>query len=168
MTHPHHGHHARSDYGRLIAAILMLCLLAAAGYALQHTISCFLLSWIIAYLLDPLVLKLEERGLTRPWALAVMLAPGAAAAQSKQLLLYSWANYVPADLLKRFEAETGIKVSVDVYDSNDTMLAKLQACRAALDGGVAEVVIADGRDPARLAALLQAGAAANGASTRVL
>ena len=46
---------SRNDYGRLIAAILLLCLLAAAGYALQHTISCFLLSWIIAYLLDPLV-----------------------------------------------------------------------------------------------------------------
>lgn len=69
-------------------------------------------------------------------ALAVMLAPGAAAAQSKQLLLYSWANYVPADLLKRFEAETGIKVSVDVYDSNDTMLAKLQA-----GGGGYDIVV---------------------------
>lgn len=73
MPHTHHGAHIpRNDYGRLIAAILLLCLLAAAGYALQHTISCFLLSWIIAYLLDPLVMKVEERGITRAYALALL------------------------------------------------------------------------------------------------
>ncbi|MGO4670944.1 extracellular solute-binding protein [Bosea sp. 2RAB26] len=69
-------------------------------------------------------------------ALALASAPGIALAQSKQLLLYSWANYVPPDLLKRFEAETGVKVSVDVYDSNDTMLAKLQA-----GGGGYDIVV---------------------------
>jgi putative permease len=69
---PHGVHTPRNDYGRLIAFILLLCLLAAAGYALQHTISCFLLSWIIAYLLDPLVKKFEERGITRAYALALL------------------------------------------------------------------------------------------------
>lgn len=72
MSHTHHAPHTRNDYGRLIAAILLLCLLAAAGYALQHTISCFLLSWIIAYLLDPLVVKIEERGATRAYSLALL------------------------------------------------------------------------------------------------
>jgi len=73
MPHTQHGTHIpRNDYGKLIAAILLLCLLAAAGYALQHTISCFLLSWIIAYLLDPLVMKIEERGITRVYALALL------------------------------------------------------------------------------------------------
>src|SRR5512137_1478673 len=73
MPHTHHGsHHTRNDYGRLIAIILLLCLLAAAGYALQHTISCFLLSWIIAYLLDPLVIRIEERGVKRTYALALL------------------------------------------------------------------------------------------------
>jgi len=67
-----HTHHPRYDYGKLIASILLLCLLAAAGYALQHTISCFLLSWIIAYLLDPLVVKTEERGMKRMFALALL------------------------------------------------------------------------------------------------
>ena len=70
---PHTLHHIpRNDYGKLIAAILMLCLLAAAGYALQHTISCFLLSWIIAYLLDPLVIKIEKRVIRRTYALALL------------------------------------------------------------------------------------------------
>jgi len=73
MLYTHHGAHTpRNDYGKLIAVILLLCLMAAAGYALQHTISCFLLSWIIAYLLDPLVIKIEERGITRTYALVLL------------------------------------------------------------------------------------------------
>jgi putative permease len=72
MEHSRHAHNPRNDYGRLIATILMFCLLAAAGYALQHTISCFLLSWVIAYLLDPILLKAEERGLKRIYGLALL------------------------------------------------------------------------------------------------
>ncbi|MDA8414434.1 MAG: AI-2E family transporter [Desulfobacteraceae bacterium] len=73
MPHTNHEAHShRNDYGKLIAGILLLCLLAAAGYALQHTISCFLLSWIIAYLLDPLVVKIEARKIKRTYALALL------------------------------------------------------------------------------------------------
>ena len=68
--------------------------------------------------------------------LACACLPMMAAAQTKQLFLYSWANYVPPNLLKRFEAETAIKVTLDVYDSNETMLAKLQA-----GGGGYDIVI---------------------------
>lgn len=68
----HHAHTPRNDYGRFIATILLFCLLAAAGYALQHTISCFLLSWVIAYLLDPLLVSAEKRGMKRIYALAIM------------------------------------------------------------------------------------------------
>jgi putative permease len=74
MHHAHHEVHVRNDNGRLIAAILLLGLLAAAGYALQHTISCFLLSWVIAYLLDPLVVHIETRGLKRIYALGLLYA----------------------------------------------------------------------------------------------
>jgi putative permease len=66
------GNHSRSDHGKLIAAILLLALLAAAGYALQHTISCFLLSWIIAYLLDPLLTKAEQHGMKRTYAMGLL------------------------------------------------------------------------------------------------
>ena len=71
MSPYHHSAH-RGDYGKLIAVILLLCLVAAAGYALRHTISCFLLSWIIAYLLDPLVTRSEGRGVKRIRALALL------------------------------------------------------------------------------------------------
>ncbi|NVN93540.1 MAG: AI-2E family transporter [Desulfuromonadales bacterium] len=66
-----HGVH-RSDYGKLIAAILLLCLVAASGYALQHTISCFLLSWVIAYLLDPLLMRAEQHAIKRMRALVLL------------------------------------------------------------------------------------------------
>lgn len=72
MHNTHHDVHVRSDYGRMIATILLLGLLAAAGYALQHTISCFLLSWVIAYLLDPLVLYAEKRVTKRVYALIIL------------------------------------------------------------------------------------------------
>src|SRR3712207_4975456 len=57
------------------------------------------------------------------------LAWGAAVgpAGASELFLYSWSNYTPPELLSKFEAETGIRVTLDVYDSNETMLAKLQA-----------------------------------------
>ncbi len=71
MEH-HHPHLPRNDYGRFIATVLLFCLLAAAGYALQHTISCFLLSWVIAYLLDPLLVRVEQRGLKRGYALGLL------------------------------------------------------------------------------------------------
>ena len=62
-----------------------------------------------------------------------------AAAQEKVLRLFNWSNYIPPDLLKRFEAETGIRVTLDVYDSNETMLAKLQA-----GGGGYDIVVPTG------------------------
>jgi len=65
-------HHTRNDYGKLIAAMLLLCLVAATGYALQHTISCFLLSWIIAYLLEPLISRTEKYGIKRNNALCLL------------------------------------------------------------------------------------------------
>ncbi len=72
MEHTHHIHAPRNDYGRFIATILLFCLLAAAGYALQHTISCFLLSWVIAYLLDPLLVSASKRGVKRIYALGLL------------------------------------------------------------------------------------------------
>jgi spermidine/putrescine transport system substrate-binding protein len=59
--------------------------------------------------------------------LPVLAAQTPAAAQSKELLLFNWSNYISPDLLKRFETETGIKVTLDTYDTNESMLAKLQA-----------------------------------------
>jgi spermidine/putrescine transport system substrate-binding protein len=41
--------------------------------------------------------------------------------------VYNWTDYIDTDELKRFTAETGIEVVLDTYDSNETLLAKLQS-----------------------------------------
>ena len=41
--------------------------------------------------------------------------------------LYNWTDYIDPALLEKFTAETGIEVILDVYDSNETLLAKLQS-----------------------------------------
>ena len=41
--------------------------------------------------------------------------------------LYNWSDYIPPELLKKFEKDTGIKVNLDVFDSNESLLAKLKA-----------------------------------------
>lgn len=68
-------------------------------------------------------------------AMAVAIAlPGITPAQAAgQLLLYTWTDYTSPDLIKKFEAETGIKVTVDTYDSNETVLAKLKSGAAGYD-----------------------------------
>lgn len=55
------------------------------------------------------------------------------AAAAEELFLYNWSNYFPPELLEKFEADTGISVTLDVYDSNETMLARLQAGAAGYD-----------------------------------
>lgn len=49
------------------------------------------------------------------------------------LNLANWTDYISPDVLKRFEEETGIAVTLDNYDSNETLLSKLQAGGANYD-----------------------------------
>ncbi len=44
-----------------------------------------------------------------------------------RLYIYTWAGYTDRELIERFRAETGITVIADVFDSNEAMLAKMQA-----------------------------------------
>lgn len=60
-------------------------------------------------------------------ATALLLATTGLASAEGTLQLYNWGNYTSPELLEKFEAETGIKVTVTDYDSNDTALAKIEA-----------------------------------------
>ena len=44
-----------------------------------------------------------------------------------ELNIYNWGNYTSPEMIEKFEAETGIKVTITDYDSNDTALAKIKA-----------------------------------------
>lgn len=46
---------------------------------------------------------------------------------NQTLRIYTWANYTDDELLRGFKDKTGIQVIADTYDSNETMLAKVQA-----------------------------------------
>ena len=60
---------------------------------------------------------------------ALVLGAMTATASSAEgtLNIYNWTDYTSPEVIKKFEEETGIKVTIDTYDSNETLLAKLQA-----------------------------------------
>ncbi|MGJ8627533.1 MAG: extracellular solute-binding protein [Sulfitobacter sp.] len=57
---------------------------------------------------------------------ALIAVAGAALAEG-DLNIYNWGNYTSPEMIEKFEAETGIKVTITDYDSNDTALAKIKA-----------------------------------------
>jgi putrescine transport system substrate-binding protein len=58
---------------------------------------------------------------------------GMAQADDKVLHVYNWSDYIAEDTVDNFTKETGIKVVYDVYDSNETLEAKLLAGKAGYD-----------------------------------
>jgi len=67
-------------------------------------------------------------------AVAVAALPAApAAAQSQTLNVYNWNDYIDPAVIERFQRETGITVRYDVFDSLETLEAKLLAGRSGYD-----------------------------------
>lgn len=73
-----------------------------------------------------------KTGVTGLAAVVLMAGATAVAAQS-ELHVYNWSDYIAEDTLTRFEAESGIKVVYDVYDSNEVLEAKLLAGNSGYD-----------------------------------
>jgi spermidine/putrescine transport system substrate-binding protein len=57
-------------------------------------------------------------------ATSLVLAGSASAAG--ELHIYNWGNYTNPEMIKKFEAANDVKVTLDSYDSNETMLAKVE------------------------------------------
>jgi putrescine transport system substrate-binding protein len=53
--------------------------------------------------------------------------------EEKILNIYNWSDYIGDDILKKFEAETGIKVRYDNFDNNEIVHAKLVAGKTGYD-----------------------------------
>lgn len=47
--------------------------------------------------------------------------------------IYNWTDYIAPDTLKQFEQGSGVSIHYDVYDSNETLDAKLMAGRSGYD-----------------------------------
>jgi spermidine/putrescine-binding protein len=59
--------------------------------------------------------------------------------QVTQLTIYTWSEMFPQDILDNFEKETGIRINYVNFDTDETMLARLQAA----GGSDYDLVIAD-------------------------
>jgi putative permease len=57
--------HQQSTPFKVMVTVMAVAALAAGGYAIRHTASCFLSSFVLAYLFDPLVCRMEKSGLKR-------------------------------------------------------------------------------------------------------
>ncbi|GIW34100.1 PotD/PotF family extracellular solute-binding protein [Meiothermus sp.] len=64
--------------------------------------------------------------------LALMIFLALAFAQNNTLQLYTWTDYIDPAIVADFEKQTGLKVRITYYESNEEMQAKLQA------GGVSQ------------------------------
>lgn len=54
-------------------------------------------------------------------------------AQGGELNIYIWSNYLPDNVIAEFEQRFNAKVNVELYDSNEALLAKLQSGGASFD-----------------------------------
>ena len=67
-------------------------------------------------------------------ALSLMgVVAATAQADDKVLHVYNWSDYIAPDTVAKFEKESGIKVVYDVFDSNETLEAKLLAGKSGYD-----------------------------------
>jgi putrescine transport system substrate-binding protein len=65
---------------------------------------------------------------------ALLMSSTAVLAQEEPVLnVYNWSDYIAEDTIPKFEAETGIKVNYDVFDSNELVEAKLLAGSSGYD-----------------------------------
>src|ERR1700729_3354277 len=70
-------------------------------------------------------------------AVAIGGATACQAAEEKRLFIYNWSDFIGPDTIAKFEQLTGIKVTYDVYDAEETMEARLMAEGAGYDAGAA-------------------------------
>ena len=63
----------------------------------------------------------------------------AACSDKQQMVLYTWSDMFPPEIIAGFEKETGIKVRYANFDTNETMIARLMSAK----GGSYDIIIAD-------------------------
>ncbi len=66
--------------------------------------------------------------LATPFVFGTSVASG-----DKVLNLYIWSNYIAPETLRKFESRYGAHVNVDLYDTNEAMLAKVQTGNVSYD-----------------------------------
>ena len=75
-------------------------------------------------------MKSLKRGLS---AAALLVMSSGYALADGELHIFNWGDYTNPKLIEKFEKQFNIKVTLDVYDSNETMLAKVRAGNSGYD-----------------------------------
>jgi len=65
------------------------------------------------------------------WTLAEV-RPALSKGNKDDLAIYTWESYIDPELTNTFHTQTGITVTADIYDSNETMLATFQSGKGAI------------------------------------
>ncbi|CAM3517941.1 ABC transporter substrate-binding protein [Hydrogenibacillus schlegelii] len=60
------------------------------------------------------------------WGVLAGLEHAAGGPADRTLIVFNWGDYLDPSLLQAFEAETGIRVVLETFDSNEAMLAKIR------------------------------------------
>lgn len=81
--------------------------------------------------------KILAAALCAALAVPVMVVP--VSADSDELVLFTWENMFPQEVLDGFEEETGVKIVYSNFDTDETMLEKLSMAK----GGDYDIIIAD-------------------------
>jgi spermidine/putrescine transport system permease protein len=87
--------------------------------------------------------RVSSRGLTR-WSGAALVAAAALLAvfalgghrhraKGGELNILIWSSYLPDSVITQFEQNTGAKLNVELYDSNEALLARLQSSSGTYD-----------------------------------
>jgi spermidine/putrescine transport system permease protein len=105
------GKASKLAYGGGVAGLALLLLFAMGGRGAQNS-----------------VLTGEDGA-----AEAVEQTPAKPRVTGGELNIYIWSNYLPDPVVAEFERRYGAKVNVELYDSNEALLSRLQAGGAAYD-----------------------------------
>lgn len=62
-----------------------------------------------------------------------LIASTALSAQAQELRIFNWSDYIDEAVIEQFEAETGIDVTYDVFDSNEVLETRLLAGQTGYD-----------------------------------
>lgn len=71
--------------------------------------------------------------ITKYIATTALAAVVGSAALAEEVRVYNWSDYIDEELLEKFEAETGIKLIYDVFDSNEVLETKMLAGSSGYD-----------------------------------
>ena len=60
------------------------------------------------------------------FAVKILIVGNGQISDSNTLYLYNWGDYIDPDLIDKFEEESGYKVVMETYDSNEAMITKIK------------------------------------------